>query len=334
MSPSVLTEPRPHEIVWRLTNGVVLSKCLHAVAELGVADCIDSEASSADELAARCGAHAGALDRVLRLLAEHGVFEVVDGGFRHTPASELLRTDHARSMRAYARMMGLRGFAEAFTNLEHSIRTGAPSVETVDPGGFWAYLRDNPDDARIFGQAMTARAAADMAALLAAYDFGRFATIADVGGGRGHLLRAVLDAVPDAHGVLFELPDVIAALDFEHERLTPHAGDFFVDPLPAADLYVLMEIIHDWPDAECLAILSAVRRAAAPGATVLVVETVLHDDEPDPRGRMLDVIMLAISGGKERTVRQFDELFRSTGFARARLIETAGALRMVETAAV
>src|ERR671930_1408167 len=184
MSPSVVTEQRPHEIVWKLTNGVVLSKCLHAVAELGVADHIAGDAVSAEVLAARCGAHAGALDRVLRLLAEHGVFEVVDGGFRHTPASELLRTDHARSMRAYARMMGLRGFAEAFTNLEHSIRTGAPSVETVDPGGFWAYLRDNPDDARIFGQAMTARAAADMAALLAAYDFGRFATIADVGGGR------------------------------------------------------------------------------------------------------------------------------------------------------
>jgi hypothetical protein len=156
---------------------------------------------------------------------------------------------------------------------------------------------------------MTARATADIAALVNAYDFARFGTIADIGGGRGHLLRAVLDAAPNTRGVLFELPDVIAALDFEHERLTPQAGDFFVDPLPAADLHVLMEIFHDWPDAECLAILSAVRRAAAPGATVLVIETILHHEEPDPRGRMLDVIMLAISGGRERTARQFDELF-------------------------
>lgn len=334
MSPSPVTEQRPHELVWGLTNGVVLSKCLHAVAELGVADYIEHEAVSADELAARCGTHGGALDRVLRLLAEHGVFQPADSGFRHTPASELLRTDHPRSMRAYARMMGLPGFAEAFTHLDHSIKTGAPSVETVDPGGFWAYLRANPGDARIFGQAMTARAVADIAALLAAYDFAGFETIADVGGGRGHLLRAVLDAVPDAHGVLFELPDVIAALDFEHERMTPQRGDFFVDPLPAADLYVLMEIIHDWPDAECLTILSAVRRAAPLGAKVLVIETILHDDEPDPRGRMLDVIMLAISGGRERTVREFDELFRSTGFGAANLIQTAGALRMVETTAV
>jgi len=139
---------------------------------------------------------------------------------------------------------------------------------------------------------------------------------------------------PDARGVLFELPDVIGALDVEHARLTPQAGDFFVDPLPAADLYVLMEIIHDWPDAECLSILSAVRRTAAPGATVLVIETILHDDRPDPRGRMLDVIMLAISGGRERTARELDELFQSAGFGKTTLIETTGALRMVETTAV
>jgi len=181
---------------------------------------------------------------------------------------------------------------------------------------------------------MTARAAADIGALVAGFDFTRFAAIADIGGGRGHLLRAVLDAAPDARGVLFELPDVIGALDVEHERLTPQAGDFFVDPLPAADLYVLMEIIHDWPDAECLSILSAVRRTAAPGATVLVIETILHDDRPDPRGRMLDVIMLAISGGRERTARELDELFQSAGFGKTTLIETTGALRMVETTAV
>ena len=118
MSSSVAAEPRPHEIVWKLTNGVVLSRCLHAVAELGVADDVGDEAVSAEELAARCGAHAEALDRVLRLLSVHGVFQVEGGGFRHTAASELLRTDHPLSMRAYARMMGLAGFVEAFSHIE------------------------------------------------------------------------------------------------------------------------------------------------------------------------------------------------------------------------
>ena len=334
MSSSIAGEPRPHEVVWRLTNGVVLSRCLHLVAELSVADHVGDEAVSADELASRCGAHAEALDRVLRLLAVHGVFQPEGGGFRHTPASRLLRSDHPRSMRAYARMMGLPGFVEAFGHLEHSVMTGAPSVERVNPGGFWAYLQDNPDDARIFGQAMTARAAADIAALLDTYDFSRFATIADVGGGRGHLLRAVLEVAPEAVGILFEKPDVVGALDFTHPRLTTQAGDFFVDPLPAADLYVLMEIIHDWADAECLALLSSIRRAASPGATVLVIETILSETEPDARGRMLDVIMLAISGGRERTASQLGDLFRNSGFTSGTVIETGGALRMIQTTAV
>jgi C-methyltransferase len=130
------------------------------------------------------------------------------------------------------------------------------------------------------------------------------------------------------------LPDVIAGVDFEHARLTPQAGDFFVDPLPAADAYVLMEILHDWADAESVAILSAIRRAAAPGATVLVVENVLADAPSDPRGRTLDVIMLAVTGGRERTPSQLSGLFGRSGFSEGTVIETAGPLRIVEATAV
>jgi C-methyltransferase len=334
VNPEVVSEPRPHEIVWKLTNARVLSKCLHAVAEMGVADHLADGSMSTRELAGLCGAHPDALQRVLRLLAEHGVFEPVDDGFRHTPSSVLLRSDHPRSMRAYTRMMGMPGFEQTFARLEHSIRTGAPSLETVHPDGFWSYLQAHPERLRIFGQAMTARAAGVIANLVDAYDFSRFATIADIGGGTGLVLRAVLDAAPSAMGVLFELPHVVAALDFEHGRLTAQAGDFFVDPLPVANLYLLMEIIHDWPDAQCLAILGAVRRAAAPGATVLVIETVLRDANADPRSRMLDVIMLAVTGGRERTASQFSELFRQSGFGEGTMIETGGPLRMIETTAL
>ncbi len=231
-------------------------------------------------------------------------------------------------------MMGLPVVSAAFGQLEHSIRTGSPAVETLEPDGFWAYLQDHPDEAQVFGHAMTAKAAADIAAILDAYDFSRFATIADIGGGRGHLLRAVLDAVPNANGVLFELPEVIDSLDLEHERLTPHAGDFFADGLPVADAYVLMEVIHDWGDAECVAILTAIRRAAAPGATVLVVENVLPDEGIDPRGQTLDVIMLAVTGGRERTPSQLSELLNRAGFGDGTVTETAGPLRIVEATAV
>ena len=334
MNFATATEQEPHEVMWTLTNAVVASRCLHVVAELGVADDVADEPVSAKELAAGRGADAEALDRALRLLAAHGVFERAGGGFRHTPASELLRSDHPMSMRAFARMMGLPVISATFGQLEHSIRSGSPAVETIEPEGFWAYLQDNPDEAQIFGQAMTAKAAADIAAILAAYDFGPFATIADIGGGHGHLLRAVLDGVPSAQGVLFDLPGVIDAAAVEHEPLRPHAGDFFVDPLPAADAYVLMEVIHDWADAESIAILRAIRRAATPGAKVLVIENVLTDEAPDPRGQTLDLIMLAVTGGRERTATELNGLFDRAGLSGKRVLETAGPLRIVEAATV
>ena len=328
------TGQQPHEIVWTLTNAVVASKCLHVVAELGVADEVGDEPLGVDELAPRCGADPDALDRVLRLLVAHGIFEHRADGYAHTEASRLLRTDHPRSMRAFSRMMGLPVFAATFDQLEHSVRTGSPAVELVAPEGLWPYLQEHPGEAEVFGQAMTAKAAADIAAILAAYDFSRFRTIADIGGGRGHLLRAVLDAVPSAVGVLFDMPGVIGSLDLDRERLTPHAGDFFVDQLPAADGYVLMEVMHDWGDAECAAILSAIRRAASPGARVLVIEDVMPDDQTDPRSQTLDIIMLSVTGGRERTVRQLGELFERGGFDLVGVTETAGAMRIVEGTAV
>jgi hypothetical protein len=194
----------------------------------------------------------------------------------------------------------------------------------------WPYLVSHARELGIFGQAMTAKAAADTAAVLGAYDFGRFDTIADIGGGRGHLLRAVLDTTPTSEGILFDLPGVIESLEVGRDRLTPRPGDFFIDPLPTADAYILMEVIHDWPDAEAAAILTAVRRAASPGARVLVIENLLDDTSPDPRGHTLDIIMLACTGGRERTGTALDGLLKAAGFGDSRVITTAGPLRIVQ----
>ena len=322
---------QPHEIVWTITNAAVVSRCLHVIAEVGVADHIGDEPVSVEELAARCGANADALDRVLRLLAAHGLFHDRAGAYEHTKASRLLRTDHPMSMRAFSRMMGLALNWASFGQLEHSVRTGSPAVEQVAPDGFWAYFSDHPAEGEIFAQAMTGKAAADTAAVLGAYDFTRFSTIADIGGGHGHLLRAVLDAAPDAKGILFDLPGVIDTLDIDSDRLATRSGDFFVDPLPSANAYLLMEVIHDWADAEAVAILSAIRRAAAPGATVLIIEGVADDRKLDPRVQTLDVVMLTITGGRERTVGQFAQLLNSAGLRLGKVVDTEGPLRLVET---
>jgi C-methyltransferase len=332
--PSPSPAAQPHEIVWALANGDVAPRALHVVAELGVADHIHDSAVEVTTLASACGTSADGLDRVLRLVADFGIFERPrPGWYRHTEASRLLRSDHPRSLRAFCRMQGLPVFRAAYSHLGHAVRTGSPAFQLVDRRGLFGYLSDHPDEADIFGQAMTAKAAADIAAILGAYDFGRFKTIADIAGGRGHLLRAVLDATPAAEGILFELPGVVAALKPDGSRIVAHAGDFFIDPLPKADAYILMEVLHDWPDPEATAILRAIRQAAPAGARVLVIENVLAENRPDPRGHTLDVIMLAVTGGRERTGSQLAGLLRTAGFGRPAVIDTGGPLRIVEAIA-
>jgi hypothetical protein len=324
----------PHEALWGLANSIVASRSLHVVAELGVADHIDEQPVPADELARRCGTEANALDRVLRLCAAHGIFARESAGWAHTAASRLLRTDHLLSMRAFARLNGLPVVVGALGALDHAVRTGAPAVEVLHPAGFFDYLQSHPGEAAVFQQAMAAKAGHDIAAILGAYDFRPFGVIADIGGGRGHLLHAVLQATPSASGVLFDLPDVVARVDLSGERLRTQAGDFFEDPLPPADAYLLMEVIHDWPDEQVGQILRAIRAAAAPGATVLVIEDLASEDGTDVRSLTLDVVMLAVTGGRERTPSQHAELLRRAGFRHTRVIDTDGAMRVVEGVAV
>lgn len=323
----------PHETLWHLATAGVAARCLHVVAELGVADLLDDEPRTAADLAARCGADADALNRVLRLLTGHGVFAAAGSGYVHTEASRILRADHPASLRPTALMSGLPVFTGSLVELGHSVRTGGPAAEVVSPGGLWGYLREHPEAGRVFDAAMSAKAGPDIAAVLAAVDFGRFDTVADVGGGRGHLLRAVLDATPGARGVLVDLPDVLASLGNRGERLRLHAADFFTDPLPDADAYVLMEVVHDWADAESAAILAAVRRACRPGAAVLIVENLLAEDAPDLRGWTLDILMLAVTGGRERTPTELGALLDAAGFRVEGVTPTAGRVKVLEATA-
>jgi len=176
---------QPHEVVWTLINHVIPSRSLQVVAELGVADHIGEEAVSVKQLASSCAADPDGLDRVLHLLATYGIFERHADRYRHTEASQLLRSDHPMSMRAFARMMGMPVIRASFNELEHSVRTGSPAIELAAGDGLWPYLVAHPDEAAIFGQAMTGKAAADTAAVLGAYDFGRFDAVptSEVGAG-------------------------------------------------------------------------------------------------------------------------------------------------------
>lgn len=328
---SGMTTSPPPETLLQLSSAHVSARALHVIAELGVADMLDDQPRTTRDLTVGAPIDPGALDRLLRLLETHGVFARDQANrWQHTEPSRWLRSDHPMSMRAFARMMGMPFGWGSFTALEHAARTGNPSIRTLHPGGAWAYLEEHPDQQDIFQQSMTAKAQDDIPAILAAYDFSRFRCIADIGAGRGHLIGAVLDSYPDLSGVLFDLPQVTAEVSAD-ARLNVVAGDFFTDPLPAADAYILMKILHDWDDSDAANILSAVADAGRPGrASVLIIETVLPEGAEPHWSKVLDVMMLALTGGRERTLSDYEGLLVSTGMELVSQIPTATPFSIIE----
>jgi hypothetical protein len=320
-------QPAP-QMMWGLITSHAIARCLHLVGEFGVADALNGKPASAQELAAGTGMNADALERMLRLLTAHGVFDSTPQGYVHTEASRLLRADHPQSMRAFARMVGMPAMWRAFTELDTTARTGTPATD-------WAALVDyfskHPRESNLFNEAMAVKSGSIVPAVVAAYDFSRFGTVADIGGGRGHMLKGVLDRYPGTSGILFDLPHVIAdAGAAKSERLQRVAGSFFDDPLPVADAYVMMEILHDWKDREALQILAAIRRAAPSHARLLIVEVVIAETPGPHLGKTLDVIMLAITGGRERTRSEYQKLLETAGFRLERVVETPSQSSIVE----
>ena len=209
--------------------------------------------------------------------------------------------------------------------------------EKVVQGGFWKYLSEHPQEARLFDEAMTGKATGQIAGVLASYDFSAFETIADVGGGRGHLLAAVLQATPRAHGVLFDLPHVTAAAQAAgvgSERLQVQPGDFFSDTLPSADCYLIMQVIHDWDDSKAARILAGIRKAAATGTKLLLIECIVPEDSKPSWTKMLDLQMLTLLSGKERTQHEYAELLRAAGFRLDRAIDVGLSTSILESVAV
>jgi hypothetical protein len=322
----------PVQLVWGMINSNVLARCVQVVAEYGVADALADRPMGAADLAEQTGMNADALRRMLRLLAAHNVFTHEAEVYHHTPASRLLRTDHPHSMRSFARMMNLPVFLNSFAGLSQAAKTGEP---VMDFAGFMEYFAAHPDESSIFNQAMADKSRSVIPAVLASYDFTSFSTVADIGGGRGHLLRSILGRTPDVAGVLFDLPHVIQeASSEESERLRFQPGDFFADALPAADAFLLMEVIHDWNDDDAGRILAAVRRAAQTGARLLIIEAIVSEAPGPDFSKVLDVIMLAVTGGRERTPSEYEALLSRAGFSLERIIPTASQYSIIEATAI
>jgi hypothetical protein len=324
------TELPPPMAFMQLLFGKQITFSLSGVARLGVADHMDKTARPVEELAAKTGAHAPSLYRVMRMLASLGVFK--EGPARHfalAPVGELLRTDAPASLRYMAMMFGEEFSTRAYAHFTDCLRTGGDGVTEAYGKDIWQVLAEDPAQCEVFQKAMTANSSGSVPAIVEAYDFSGIKRIADVGGGHGFLLASILRANPSMQGVLFDRPEVVESLPKGafaglQGRATVEGGSFFERVPDGCDAYIMKHIIHDWDDDHCRTILRLMREKLPRNGRVLVCDMVVSDEPGPTPAKMLDIEMLVMTvGGKERTEAEFAELFASAGLRLTRIVPTA-----------
>jgi hypothetical protein len=314
-----------------LTGGWIAQAC-YAVAKLGVPDALADGPRTVGSLAAEVGADAHALHRTLRALAAAGLFQQVPASaetFELTATGRLLCSETRGSSRLAAIMFG-EEVHEAFGEILYTLRTGRPAFEKIHGEPFYDYLRERPQAAAMFATAMGSAA---VPIVFSRCDFGRPGTVVDVGGGDGGLLARILTRYPDARGVLVDLPDAIEKAkarltDAGHAARIDFAAASFFDAgaIPAgADVYTLSRVLHNWNDAAAVQILSRVREAMAPDARLFAFEYLVEDQVPmsgdaaEAGGagtavNAIDLLMLVMLEGYERSAGQYRELLAQAGF--------------------
>jgi hypothetical protein len=323
-------------------TGYWISQLVFVAVHLGIADQLARGPRTAAALAKKVGADPTALYRVLRALASVGIFaETAGGRFKLTPLAATLRSDLPGSLNSFARMM-VDGYNwDAWQELLDGVRTGLLPFAQVHGQRIFDYLRDHPEDDRIFSASMASISGPENAAVAGAFDFGRFGTLVDVGGAHGHLLATILRRHRRLRGVLYDQPQVVAGARASGfitnravaSRIEVEGGNFFESVPAGADAYVMKYIIHDWTDDQCARILGLCRRAMAAGGRVLVVEHVIRPGNAPDWGKMLDINMLVLTGGRERTKEEFAALFARAGLRLRRVHKTAAALSILEGSA-
>jgi predicted O-methyltransferase YrrM len=326
----------PQEKLVRLFRGYWVSQAIYVATELGIADLLADGPRTVADLAGAAGAHAPTLRRVLRLLASEGVFVEVDSDrFELTPMAAPLQRDKDE-LRLQVLFVGREASWRAAGDLLHAVKTGETPFDHVHGAGFFEYLREHPDEGRLFDQLMVVNTTPVGRAVAAVYDFSSMSTIVDVGGGRGALTLGILAANTRLRGVVFDQPSVtagareaIAAAGLS-DRCEAVGGDFFQAVPEGGDAYLLKFILHDWDDERCVSILRACRRAIRADGRVLVIEFVLNARNTPSFATTQDINMLINLGGQERTEAEYGALFTTAGFELTTTVQVLGDMRILE----
>lgn len=337
-SAAARQEIPPEGQMMQLIMGGFVSQAVYVAAKLGIADQLAKGEKTTADLAASSGTDERSLYRLLRSLASLGVFtETSDQTFANTTLSETMLADSPTSLRPMLLMVGDPEHGRVINDLEYSVRTGKPAWEHVHGVPVFKYFFEtNKELGDIFNQAMTSGSHAQIAAVLASYDFSGIGTLADIAGGHGHLLGGIMQKYPSMKGVLFDLgvvltgaPEMLASYGVA-DRVEMVEGDFFSDIPVVADAYILKHIIHDWYDDNCEKILGCIRRSMPDDGRVLIVDSVIPPGNDPHPGKWLDLEMLVAPGGVERTASEFETLLTNSGFKLSRIIPTPSPVSIVE----
>lgn len=324
-----MSAPSPTLSLLQISGHVMLARCIGIAAELGLADLVEGGALTASELAAKTQSHAGALYRMLRYLASQQIFTEDDAGrFSNTPTSQLLRTDVPGSMRDSVRLSWQDMMWDVYRAFPHTIQTGEPAFNKAHGADFFDYFAKHPQVGARFDAAMAKQSAPENAAVTAAYPFGEAKVVIDVGGGRGGFMAEILRGNANLRGILFDQAYVLAQPNHVKEaglaarcEFTP--GDFFKTVPAGGDVYVLKRILHDWDDDTAIRILKNCATAMSAKAKLVAIDAVIKPgNAPDPN-KALDVGIMALLKGRERTADEFAKIYSAAGLKLNRIIPTA-----------
>lgn len=319
-----------------LISGYWVSQAVYAAAKLGLADLLQNGPRGVAELAAASGTKPDLLFRLLRALASVGVFaETTPGVFSLTPTAELLRSGIEGSQRELALMMGEEHY-EVWGRLVEALQTGENAFEKQCGLPIFDYLAKHPEQGKIFDAAMVGIHGRETAAVLDAYDFSGIAKLVDVGGGNGSKLATILQRYPSMKGLLYDLPHVVERAKPPlraagvADRCETVGGNFFEHVPSGGDAYLMRHIIHDWNDEQSLTILRNIHRALGSDGRLLLVESVIPPGNEPFAAKFLDLTMMLIPGGKERTEAEYRELYEAAGFTLTRIVPTSTEISIIE----
>ena len=327
--------------LFRIITGYRVSQMVYVVAKLGIADLLKEGPKSAEALAQATHVHANSLYRVLRMLASVGIFaEDKEGRFGLTPLAELLQSGVPGSLRPAVLYIVESTEWRSWGELLYTVTTGEPAFQRLYGMNSWEYRAGNAESNEAFDNYMTANTTSQAAAVVAAYDFSGIGTLVDVGGGHGALISAILRAYPEMRGILCDAPHVVRGvrpvLEAEGvaDRCETVSCDFFSSVPAGGDAYILKFIIHDWDDESAVAILKSCRQAMPEHSRLLLVENVIPPGNDPHMGKMIDVNMMVMLGGRERIEPEYRALLEETGFKLSKIVPTRSNLSIIEATPV